>query len=175
MKFLFLQQNIIEKQTKKYSLFSKMAGSIPGNIGYSCTYKEKKAKLLIGVIFDPPVLAVFSLVYHTQNQPVFNMNQLHFIKASYLLVVDRICNNSVTGWGNGASIKLAVAWAFNVWNCVILANVLRFLQQSTPHLLHRHWNVSNEIGTNVNKQGWLKCKQIVVPEITVCSSTWQLA
>ena len=46
MKFLFLQQNIIEKQTKKYSLFSKMAGSIPGNIGYSCTYKEKKGKFI---------------------------------------------------------------------------------------------------------------------------------
>ena len=35
--FFLQQKKIIEKQTKNYPLFSKMVGSIPGNIGYSCT------------------------------------------------------------------------------------------------------------------------------------------
>ena len=53
----------------------------------------------------------------------------------------RNCNNSVTGWGAGGSIKLADGCELKA-GIGNFARVFRFLQQRMPHLLHRHWDNS---------------------------------
>ena len=55
-------------------------------------------------------------------------------------LVARICSSSVTGWG--ADSGKCGTGGSTVWNFVNLAKVFRFLQQSTPHRLHRHWDRS---------------------------------
>ena len=42
---IFLQQKLLINKQNIFFL-SKMVGNIPGNIGYSCTYREKKDKII---------------------------------------------------------------------------------------------------------------------------------